>query len=877
MRRLLERVRAFFGKRRLDADLEGEVAAHLELATDEYIARGMKPDEARRAAMVRFGGVEPAKELHRDTRGLPSLDSILQDMRYAVRTLRRDAGFTVAALLILALGIGANTAVFSVVNTVLLRPLPFRDPGQLVWMENTAGREGLSSFTFRVGFLEAARARNHSFQDITGYFAFFAFGDYKLTGRGEPERLAGLPVAQNFFPLLGVQPMLGRLFTKEESQTNGPKAALLTHALWEQRFGADPKIVGQTLTLNSEAVTVVGVLPSTFDFGSVFLPGTRVDFFLPCVMDDIRNSGNTLSMVGRLKPGVSVAAAQTELTALMPELRRDYPGLRNVPDPRLSGLKDYVSGKLRRSLMVVWCAVGLILLIVCVNLANLLLARSATRAKEFAVRSALGAGRYRIVRQLLTESLILSSGGAMLGLMLAFALTRYLSTSRSIALPLLRDVRVDGTALGVTVLLAVGAAVIFGLAPSVRAAGGRIQDTLKEQGRGSSEGRGHGAIRASLVVSEVALACVLLSGAGLLLRSFLTLLDVDLGFQPERAIALRIDYRRSDAVPQRSAFFQDVLRRAEAVPGIEQAGISDSLPLGQNRNWGYRVDGKTYGPNDADNAFVYIVSPGYTSAMGMRMRAGRSFTWHDTETSEPVIMINEALARRSFPGVDAIGKRMHMDPTHERRVVGVVGDVRETRLEDQAAPAMFLPVSQNRDLAGAQLILRTRLPVDSIAPGVRAALRSVTADQAVADFRPLQQSVDKAVSPRRFFALLVGAFALLGLLLASLGIYAVISYSVARQTQEIGIRMALGASARELQMEVIGKTLRMALIGIAIGTAAALAAARLIASLLFNVSPVDPVTYAAMLGTLCAVSLIAGYIPARRASRVDPMTALRSE
>ncbi|MEO7145637.1 MAG: ABC transporter permease [Bryobacteraceae bacterium] len=875
MNALLARIRSFFRKRELDRDLDAELAAHLDLATDENIRRGMSAAEARRAALLRFGGVEPAKELHRETRGLPLVDSALQDIRYTLRTMRRDAAFTVVALLILAVAIGANTAVFSVVNTLLLRPLPFRDPGQLVWLEDTEGHEGLSSLTFPVGVFEAMRSRNHSFQDMTAYNAFFGFNDFKLTGRGEPERWIGLPVAENFFPMLGVQPSIGRLFVKEEYQKNGRNAALLSHTLWSQRFGADPAIVGQSLTLNNQSVTVVGVLPASFDFGAIFSPGTKVDFYFPVIMDDIRRQGNVLSIIGRLRPGVPLASARAEFAALAPALRREHPEWYATYAARLSSLKEYVSGKVRRSLIVVWCAVGLILLIASVNLANLLLARSASRSKEFAIRNALGAARSRIVRQLLTESFILACGGAALGLLLAFVLTRYLAHSRTIALPLLQNVRVDGSALAFTILVTAGAALLFGLAPGLKAAGGGIHGALKESARGASEARTQGVFRAALVVSEIALACVLLAGAGVLLRSFLRVLDVDLGFQPGRAIALRIDYNRSAPQPARDAYFHELLRRAEAVPGIERASITDSLPLGENRSWGFRVQGKFYAPTDSDPAFVYVVAPGYLKTMGMRLLAGRSFTWHDTDSTEPVILMNEAAARRGWLGQDALGKMAVAD--RARRVIGIVGNVRETSLEEQAGPEMFLPITQARDLAGARLILRTSLPTEAIAAGVRAALRSVNPNMPVQNFQPLQQLVDRAVSPRRFIVLLVTAFALLGLLLASLGIYGVISYSVSRQTQEIGIRLALGASAGQLQLSVIARTLRLALIGIAAGTIGAFAVTQWIASLLFNVSPTDPVTFTGMVLVLALVSSIAGYIPARRASSVDPMIALRAD
>jgi predicted permease len=871
LRELAGRVRCFFRKRKLEGDFHDEMAAHLELAIEENMAHGMSAEEARRQAMIRFGGIAATQEVHREARGLPWVDAVQQDVRYAFRTLRRDAGFTTIAVVILALGIGANTAVFSVIDTVLLRPLPFRDAGQLVWVEDQEGHEGLSSATFPVAVFEAMRARSHSFQDMTAYFAFFGFGDYKLTGRGEPARLVGLPVAQNFFPMLGVQPLLGRQFTDEECRKNGRRALMLGHALWQQRFGGDPKMVGQVLTLDGNAFTVVGVLPASWDFGSVFAPGTRVDFYLPCVMDDIRTYGNTLAIVGRLKPGLTVEDARTEFAALQPALKKAHPEWYSTYLAHLDGLKDRVSGKLRRSLIVVWCAVGLILLIVCVNLANLLLARSATRGKEFALRSALGAGRGRIIRQLLTESLVLASGGAVLGLGLAFALTRYLASSGTVALPLLQNVRIDGTGLGFTMLVTVGAAVLFGLAPGLKAAGGKMQAALQESSRGSSEGRGHGNFRAMLVVSEVALACVLLVGAGLLLRSFVQLLDVDLGFQPGRAIDLRVSYQGPPAG------LQEVLHRVRAVPGIEAAGIADALPLAQNRAWGLAAKGKNYPPSAYPSAFVYVITPGYLDAMGMRLRSGRDFTWADAEKSERVVLINQSAARHIWPGLDPIGRIANVGGT-DSRIVGVVADIRESSVEQEAGNEMFLPATQA--LGGSSdldLIMRTRLPAESIAPSVRTTLRTINPNQTVTDFKPLQELVDRSISPRRFFVLMVTAFATLGLLLASLGIYGVISYSVARQTRDIGIRMALGASPGELQMSVIGRTLRLALAGIAVGAAASFVVARLIGSLLFGISPADPVTFAGTVLLLGAVALAAGYVPARRASRVDPAVALRSE
>jgi predicted permease len=537
-------------------------------------------------------------------------------------------------------------------------------------------------------------------------------------------------------------------------------------------------------------------------------------------------------------------------------------------------LKDYVSGKLRRSLIVLWCAVGLILLIVCVNLSNLLLARAAARGKEFAMRSALGAGRGRLIRQLLTESLVLSAAGAVLGLAIAFAVTTYLAHQGSIALPLLSSVRVDGTALVWTLLIAILAAVLFGLAPGLRMSRGNLQEALKDSGHGTSEGRKHDKMRSVLVVSEVALACVLLVGAGLLLRSFLRVLDVDLGFEPSHAAAISVDYDDGGSQDKRAAIWQEVLRRVSMIPSIEAAGISDNLPMSRNRSWGIRAKGVEYHEGELQGTFVYIVSPGYLKAIGMRLVKGRDISWEDGPKSEKVVVINETVARRLWPGQDPIG-RIAEAGGGDARVIGVIADVRESNAESDAGWQMYLPATQFGP-DGAQLVVRSALPPNVLASSVMTTLRQINPGQPATEFRPIQGLVDHAVSPRRFFVLLVTIFATLGLLLASLGIYGVISYSVTRQTQEIGIRMALGATQARVQLGVIGKTLRMALIGIAVGTVASFGIASLIASLLFGTAPTDPVTFSGMAVLLTMVAFLAGYIPARRASRIDPMIALRT-
>ncbi|MGA7857053.1 MAG: ABC transporter permease [Terracidiphilus sp.] len=889
LKRAAARVRAFFRKPALDAELEAELAAHIELAIEDNLARGLSAAEARRLALVSLGGMEWAKDQHREARGLMQLDILLQDLKYTFRTLGRDRGFTVVAILILALGIGSNVAVFSVVNTLMLRPLPFDQAQQLVWIAPPPTKCGLSCATYSTDAYDEFRMYSRSYQDVTGYFAFSSADNLSLNLGGAPIPATSIDVIANFFQVLGVQPAKGRLFRPEDGRNGAAPVVLLTDAWWRRQFNADPNIVGKAFDMNGQQTTVIGVLPKTFDFGAVFSPGAKVDAITPLnLYGPPRDWGNIITFIGRLKPGVSLTQAVQDAAAAaahmcwnnkFPDTCGNYKGY-VVPVP----LKDYVSGRLRRALVVLWCAVGMILLIACVNLSNLLLARAAARSKEFAMRGALGASRGRIVGQLLTESLVLSCAGALCGLGLAVILVSWLAHQGAIALPLLSTLRIDGTALAWTLMIAVSAAVLFGLIPGLRMAGGNLQESLKDGGPGSGQGRKHERLRAVLVVSEVALACVLLVGAGLLLRSFLKVLDVDLGFQPEHAAAVKVEYDDSApteaaSIEKRTAIFQQVIARVSAIPGVQAAGISDYLPLGQNRAWGTpfpkgvkRPDKLPAGP------LVYVVTPGYLRAMGTRVQ-GRDFTWDDGPKSEQVVMIDKAFAHflaeyAPWPNGDALGKVLDTGGAGAR-IVGIVDDVHEEAVEGETGWQIYYPATQ-RNPNGAELVMRTTLPPATLANSVLRTLRDLNPKQPAAEFRPIQMLVDHANSPRRFFMLLVAAFAGLGLLLAALGIYGVISYSVTQRTQEIGIRMALGSGMGRVQMDVLARTLRLAVAGVVLGTVASLAVARLIASLLFDTSPWDLTTFAGMVVALVVVSALAGYIPARRASHISPMVALRA-
>ena len=884
-RRGVERVKAFFHKGALDRELDAEMASHLEFAMDEYRQRGMSEAEARRRAMADFGGVQQARERQRAVRGLPILDVLGQDMRFTLRSLRRDLGFTIVAVLILALGIGGNVAVFSVVDTLLLRPLPFPQSQRLVWLQGPPQACGMSCVTYSVDALEDYQQRNQTMEGVTAYFPFFGASGYKLTGRQKTVPVAGVPVEGNFFEVLGVQPWLGRLFSPEETRQHGRPAALLSYAFWQTQFHGDRSIVGQTIDLNDTPTTVAGVMPRDFDFGSVFAPGTKMDIFVPAINDDMRGWGNVFLMVGRMKPGVTVGQAREEAEWLFPDFyySKSHPEYGKGYKAWLQPLKEHVSGSLRQSLELLWSAVGLILLIVCVNLSNLLLARSAARGKEFAMRSALGAPRSRIVRQLLTESALLSATGAVLGLGVAVGITAYLTRAGSLAMPLLNDVRIDRAALGWTVLLTIATAFLFGLMPGRKMASRSLQETLKDSGAGAGKGLHHGKTRAALVISEVALACVLVVGAGLLLRSFLKVLDIELGFQPERAAAIQVDYNDAgkDGKPDpalRGAILQNMLRAVKAIPGIEDAGITDMLPLDRNRSWNLAAEGMDCGKQKCPDALVQIVTPGYLQAMGTKLREGRDFAWSDGAQSACVTILNEAAVKLLWPGQDPMGRAVSVGGNCRTmpRVIGVVADVRNTAVEGGSdGPEAYLPATQAGPV-GAELVVRTQLPPATLAASVMGVLRSLNPEQPATEFRTLQSLVDHSVSPRRFFVLLVGVFAALGLTLAALGIYGVIAYGVTQQTQEIGIRMALGASRARVQAGVLGRTLGLVGAGLVVGTLTSLGVGRLITSMLFGTQPTDAATYAAMALLLVAVALIAGYLPAWRASRINPMVALRN-
>lgn len=890
MTRLRVRLGQLLWYRAADARMDEEIRFHIEMETEKNHRAGMGLREARRRALIAFGGIEAHRSALRDGRRWVLVEDLWQDVRHGVRSLRSDLSWTAFAVLIVAVGIGASVTVFSLVNALLLRPLPFNEPEPLVWIANAASEDvsptlekDLSALTVQVVHVQTLQAASRSLADVAGFSQFYGLGDHHLTEAGEPERLTGVPVTANFFALLGVQPYVGRGFTVEESTWGGPKAVLLSHQFWTRRFGSDPSIVGRTITIDREPVTVAGVLPESFDFGTVFAPGRRIDFFSPFPLSaETNRQGNTLALVGRLASGVTLEAAQHEVAALVERAGRDDGSNEFVP--RLRGLREHVSGGFRPALLVLSGAVGLVMLIVCANLSNLLLARAAAREKEFAVRAALGAGRGRLIRQMLTESMLLSCAGAIPAVILAYGGTQLVARTSALSLPLLEHVTVDRVALGFALATALVTGMAFGLMSALRVSTLDLHEAVKDASRGSSAGRRHGLVRGALVVSEVALACMLLVGAGLLMRSLVRVLDVDLGFQPQGAISVRIDpSARFPSRELRTAYYDDALRRLRAAPGIQATGLTDALPLGWTRQW--TVPAPRRGDAEARAlVFVRVVSEDYVRAMGIPVRAGRDFVSSDDASGRLVVLVNETLAHVLSPGEDPLGRMVSVCCVlhdgewrrADREVVGVVADTRHQTLEDGSGSELYLPLRQTGDYAAVHAIVRGALGPVGLASAVRSALGPLDPTLPTTEVRVIRDLVDRSVSPRRLVVSLLMGFAAFALVLASLGIYGVISYGVAQRRRELGIRIALGASAKSLSRHILAQTMKLATVGIVLGLTASWALARSIKTLLFGITFSDPTTFAAAIAILAIVAALAGYLPARRAARADPMDALRA-
>lgn len=800
----------------------------------------------------------------------------MSDLRFALRQLRKSPGFALVAIATLALGIGACTAMFSLVNAVLLKPLPFREPNRLVWIENVYGG-GLSGRTSRADVFSGWREQNHSFESLAGYFAFFDYGRQTMTGSGTPERLRNVGVSDNFLPTLGVHPLHGRNFTAEECAWNGPRVALLSYAFWQRRFAGDPSVVGTAITLSNNPTIIVGVLPPTFDFDAVFSPGTEVELITPFpIAPETARWGNTLFGIGRLRPGVTVQQAQADLTLISERLRestlKDFGKFGAIVRP----LGDALRGKFRTAFFVLTGAVVCVLAIACVNLSNLLLARINVRRQEFAVRVALGAHRRHLVQQALTESLLLACAGSLVGAPLAMWATHALAQLQTFGVPLLQNASVDPLALVVTIGLTTLAGIACGVLPALHLSRGQ---TLQNATHQRTAGRSSSTARSSLVVAEVALACLLLVGAGLLFRSFTALLQVQLGFQPQHAIAWRVDPPHTfKNNAEANAYLDGAAQRVAALPGVESVGLADTLPLGRNRTWGVRAKDVEYPPNTRPSVYPRIVDSHYLQAMQIPLRAGRFFDDRDRAGGEKTVIINEALAHRLWPDQpdrDPIGQMITQDGG--TKIIGVVANVRHGSLEDEGGNEMYLNYHQTSDWSAMEMVVRSARSSASLVPEVRAALTAHDPSLPNGEYYELEHLIDNAVAPRRLITRLLGFFSALALTLAALGLYGVIAYSVTQRTQEIGIRMAIGAQRSDVLGLILRGGLKLVAIGVVLGLAGALALTRVLQSQLFGVSAYDPLVFIGNAALLLAVATAACLLPAFRATRVNPITALRSE
>jgi putative ABC transport system permease protein len=827
-------------------------------------------------------------------KGILSLvETVVRDVRDAVRALRRDAAVTAFALLIIGVGVGASTTVFSVVNALWLRPLPFDDPERLVWVANGSS-ENLSRQSVQAGHVVDLREQNQTLAGLAGFSPFYGVGDIRLTGTGEAERVTGVPVTEGFFSLLGVRPLLGRDFTAEECRWGAPRTAIVSYGFWQRRLGAKADVIGASITIDGTVgaldglgpapTTIVGVLPPSFDFGGTFTPGRPADLFLPFPLSPETNRrGNTVALIGRLKPGIDLTTAAVETATAVDRISEAAPDVepgrrRNPFRPLLSPLQDRISGRYHVTLVVLMAAVGFLMLLVSANISSLLLARASARRKEMALRMALGAGRGHVIRQMIVEGLVLSCSGAALGLALAFAGTRLIASLDGASIPLLHDVRVDGLALAFIACVAVLTGVGFGMWPALQASGSAPLDALKDASQAATGG---GWARRAIVVTEIVLVCVLLTGAGLLTRSLFRVLDVDLGFTSENLITLRVDPSRMahPTIETRNTYFDLVLQHVRSTPGVEAAGLTDALPLGDNfgwRGWTVAARDRVTDPAARANPRVRMIDDRYFSTMRIAIKSGRGFTSEDHHSSEQVVIVNDALASVLWPDEDPLGRVLRASG-RDYRVVGVVNDVRYFALEQDTGQEMYMLLRQTGDYQTVDLVVRSVVPPDSLVPGIRAALKRADAGLPAVEFRTMAQLVDRSVFTRRIIVQLLVGFAGFGLILASLGLYAVISYSVNQRTREIGVRMALGAAPLAMQGQILTQTMTLAVIGLAIGLPAAWFAAKAIQGLLFGVVSSDPVTFGGVVTVVAMVAGLAGYVPARRASRIDPVLALRSE
>jgi len=883
LRVLYSRIGGLFSGRRPAQEFERELESHLAMLIEENLRRGMPPAEAERAARIRLGGLTQLKETNRELRGLPFIETFLQDARYAWRMLRKNPGFTAVAVLTLALGIGANTAIFSVVYAVLLKPLPYAHPEQLVTAFQANTQEGVPEDGVSYPNFEEWRAQNHVFSELAGITAH----QLTLTGRGEPSVVDTSVVTPEHFALLDVKPLHGRVFFPAEGKQGAPPVVIISENLWRGTLGADPRILGSSIILDKRPFTVVGIMPA--GFRSPFIE-TKQEVWIPLVQDPLfgswmaRRAGHWLPVFGRLKPGVSIAQAQAEMDAISDRLAREFPAENKGWTVRLVPLQKEIVGDVRTALLVLLGAVGLVLLIACANIANLLLTRATSRSKEIAVRTALGAGRARIIRQLLSETAVLGLLGGIIGIALAYAGVQVLGSLMPENLPRLNPIRVDNFVLAFALVLSAIASVAFGLVPAIFSANSNIQGSLRDGGGRSGESLNRRRARSFLAAAEISLAMVLLVAAGLLLRSFSKLTSVSPGFETHSIVKAEVSLPQFQysTPPQWIAFSDKLLAQVQAQPGMQDTAVAVPLPIVNGKiNLGFDIVGAPPASAAESRLADYAsVSPEYLRVMGIPLLAGRFFNQQDILSAPRVSVISKTFAQRYFPNQDPIGKRLNFgfppNPDVEREIVGIVGDVRDVSLGEAPGPMMYVPFAQV-PFWGANLVVKSTLSTSAVAAAIRQEVQNIDRDLPVTDVAKLPDLIDASVSQQRFRTFLLGLFAAMALILAATGIFGVIAYSVACRTNEIGIRLALGASRSAILRMILRETLLLTLAGLLVGIPCAVAASHFVGHLLFGVSANDPVTLAAVAFTLAAVAAFAGFLPARRAMRVDPVIALRHE
>jgi putative ABC transport system permease protein len=873
-----------FKRGQLEHEFDEELRFHVEELTEDNLRAGMSAEEARRRALMALGGVDKTKEEYRDALGLRLLRDFLRDFHYGLRQLRRSPGFTIVAILTLALGIGANTAIFTIVNAVLIRQLPYKDPDRLVMVSEKnktfrpdslqPDRNGLLS-TSVPGLLDW-RAQTDVFEEVGAYYWFPS--RFVLTGSGEPEEIFGGRVTANFFMVLGVQPMLGRSFLPGEDRAGKNDVVLLGHGLWQRRFNQDPDIVGKPAAIDGRAYTVVGVMQPGFQFPR----GEQLWTPHALEVDPKKSSRNTrnLEVVARLKAGASLEHARSVLETLAAVHEREYPDSHKDMTAAVIPLQEHMLGETRSRLLLLFGATGFVVLIACANLASMLLARGTVRIREMALRAALGAGRFRLLRQSMVETVSLALLGGTAGLLIALWSAKTLVTLGSATVPQLKDVHLDWRVLCFALGSSVVAGLISGLIPSLRASKIDVAEALKE---GSAAPGALGSSRrlgGLLVVSELAAALILLTAAGLMVNTLARLYSVDLGFQPQNLLTTRItlpsykygSFWQKDRATRAIAFFDQTLQYVKALPGVRSAALIDALPF-SGVQWGtiITVEGK---PEEQFRTHTRSATPGYFQTMEIPLLRGRCFTEQDNAAAAPVAIVNDTLARQIWPDEDPIGKRVTSKPAIE--VVGVVGAARHLRLDLPAGPEIYVPYGQSGH-STMFLVLRTTGDPTHLAPAVRKQIWAIDRNQPVEDVRTMEERIAGYAAPRRFYALLLGIFAGIAVVLAAVGIYGVISYSVSQRRHEIGIRMALGAERADVLHLVLGQGLMLAALGVGFGVMGGLVATRLLSTLLYGVRPGDPVTFVAVSLLLSAIAIIACYLPVHRASKVDPMVALRYE